>query len=281
MLQEKIRVNGYDMAFVESGRGAALVLLHGTLCDWRFWGTQMTPLGQDFRVIAVSLRHYYPERWDGIGDDFSISQHIDDVIAFIDAQGLRPVHLLGHSRGGNVAFHLAARHREHIRSLILAEPGGELDETLRAGPAPVRVDYFQKIAAWVSGGDIDGGLAQILEFLGGKGAWERIPEAGRQMFRDNVGTFCAQIAETRPPFSRAAARAIGVPTLLIGGAASPAPFPEILDALERTIANVRRVTIPNAAHPMNAQNPQPFNAAVAAFLANVEAGASAVSASAR
>jgi esterase len=135
----------------------------------------------------------------------------------------------------------------------------------------MRVDYFRKIAARISSGDIDGGLAQMSELLGGKGTWERIPEAGRQMFRDNIGTFRAQISETRPPFARPAAQAIGVPTLLIGGAANPAPFPEILDALERTIADVRRVTIADAAHPMSAQNPQAFNAAVAAFLADVEA----------
>jgi esterase len=272
MQQQKIRVNGYDMAFVESGRGAPLVMVHGTLCDWRFFGAQMAPLGHDFRVIAVSLRHCYPERWDGVGDDFNVSQHIEDVIAFIEARRLGPVHLLGHSRGGNVAFHLAARRHGLIRSLILADPGGELDETLRAGPAPAGIyHHFREVAARIGAGDVDGGLAQMLDLLAGKGSWELMSEAARQMFRDNIGTFRAQGLETRPPFTRPAAQAIAVPTLLIGGAASAAPFPEILDALERTIGDVRRVTIPNAAHPMNFQNPQAFNAAVAAFLAEVEA----------
>lgn len=273
MLPETIRVNGYDMTFAESGRGAPLVLLHGTLCDWRFWGAQMAPLGRDFQVIAVSLRHYYPEHWDGVGDDFSIAQHVDDVVAFIDARALGPVHLLGHSRGGDIAFHLAGRHPGHIRSLILADPGGELDETLRPGAAPVRLDFatkYREIVARITSGDVDGGLAQMLERLSGKGAWERIPEAGRQMFRDNAGTLRAQISEVRPPFTRAGAQAIAVPTLLIGGDASPAPYPEILAALERTIADVRRLTIRDAAHPMSAQNPQAFNAAVAAFLAGVD-----------
>jgi hypothetical protein len=33
-LMPSIKVNGYDMAFVERGAGAALILVHGTLCDY-------------------------------------------------------------------------------------------------------------------------------------------------------------------------------------------------------------------------------------------------------
>ena len=35
------------------------------------------------RVNAVSLRHYFPERWDGSGNDVSIQQHAA-VLAFLD-----------------------------------------------------------------------------------------------------------------------------------------------------------------------------------------------------
>ncbi len=35
---------------------------------------------------AVSLRHFYPERWNGEGEDFSLRQHASDLAAFI--QGL-------------------------------------------------------------------------------------------------------------------------------------------------------------------------------------------------
>ena len=42
------------------------------------------PLSRKHRVIAVSLRHFFPEHWDGVGDTYSIAQHVDDVIAFIE-----------------------------------------------------------------------------------------------------------------------------------------------------------------------------------------------------
>jgi hypothetical protein len=76
-------VNAYPMAFLERGAGPTVVVIHGTLQDYRYWDAQVSSLSPQFRVIAVSLRHYYPERWNGKGDDFSVKQH---------AKGLGGVH---------------------------------------------------------------------------------------------------------------------------------------------------------------------------------------------
>jgi esterase len=67
-----LRVNETDMAFVERGAGAPMVLVHGTLGDYRSWALQMEPFGAHYRTIAVSLRHCWPERWEGEGDDFTV-----------------------------------------------------------------------------------------------------------------------------------------------------------------------------------------------------------------
>src|SRR5213079_1569658 len=81
---QTLRVNGYDMAYIEVGKGPPLVCVHGTLGDFRTWSAVMGPLSKSHRVILVSLRHCFPEHWDRIGDDNLISQHIADVIAFIE-----------------------------------------------------------------------------------------------------------------------------------------------------------------------------------------------------
>ena len=127
-----LRVNGYEMAFVERGTGAPLVLVHGTFGDYRSWALQMEPFGARFRTIAVSLRHCWPERWDGEGDDFTVQQHEKDVAAFIAALGAGPVHLIGHSRGGHIAFQVAQHFPDRIGKLALVEPGGALDCEPRA-----------------------------------------------------------------------------------------------------------------------------------------------------
>ena len=133
---QTLHVNGYDMAYLEAGQGPPLVCVHGTLGDFRTWSPVMGPLSQSYRVISVSLRHFFPEHWDGIGSDYKMSQHVADVIAFIEQIEPQPVNLMGHSRGGHISFRVAEQRPELLRKLILAEPGGDLDATLDPSAAP-------------------------------------------------------------------------------------------------------------------------------------------------
>src|SRR6267378_759670 len=61
---QTLHVNGYDMAYLEVGQGSptvpALVCVHGSLCDFRIWSAVLGPLTRKHRVIAVSLRHFFP-----------------------------------------------------------------------------------------------------------------------------------------------------------------------------------------------------------------------------
>ncbi len=58
---QTLPVNGYDMAYLDVGAGPPLVCVHGSLCDFRIWFCVLGPLTKSHRVIAVSLRHFFPE----------------------------------------------------------------------------------------------------------------------------------------------------------------------------------------------------------------------------
>ncbi len=266
-----MRVNDYDMAFAERGAGAALVLVHGTLCDYRHWAGQMAPFGARYRTIALSLRHCWPERWDGEGDDFTVQQHTADVATFISALEAGPVHLLGHSRGGHIAFRVAQNSPDLVRTLTLVEPGGALAADLEAGLPPGEPliaigPLYAKAAERIRRGEIDEALKSAIDVIAGPGSWERTPEAMKEMFRDNARTLIGQIREQRAPFARADAEAIRAPTLLMAGERSPASFHRILDGLESAISDVRRAVIPRASHSSNIDNPGAFAREVLAFL---------------
>jgi pimeloyl-ACP methyl ester carboxylesterase len=263
------RVNGYDMAVIALGEGTPLVCVHGSLCDFRVWSCVLGPLSRRHRVIALSLRHFFPEHWDGIGSGYTIAQHVADVIGFIEALGEGTVDLMGHSRGGHIAFRVAQQRPDLLRRVVLAEPGGDLDASFAppgTAAMPMRATAVAA-AAKIAAGDVDVGLAGFIDAVDGEGAWRALPAHEKQELRDNANTLLGKVNEQRQPFTRADAEAIGVPTLFVGGADTPGSLPVVLRALAAHVPGARVEMIPNATHFMFGQDPTRFCAAVTAFLA--------------
>jgi esterase len=265
MLQ--LRVNGYDMAYIAMGDGPALVCVHGSLCDFRVWASVQGPLSRRHRVVVPSLRHFFPEHWDGVGADYTIAQHVADTIGFIEALGSGPVHLMGHSRGGHIAFRVAQQRPDLLRRVVLAEPGGDLDPSLAPQAAPPLRASAVAAAEKIAAGDVEGGLAGFIDAIDGEGAWRALAPAAQQQLRDNAYTLVGQVNEQRRPYARADAETIRVPVLLVGGERTPGNLPVVLRALAAHIPGARTAIIPHATHFMFMQDPPRFSAAVLDFLA--------------
>jgi esterase len=267
---QTINVNGHDMAYLEVGQGHPLVCVHGTLGDFRTWYAVLGPLSKKHRVIAISLRHFFPEHWDGAGNDYRMAQHIADLIAFIEQINSRPVDLIGHSRGGHIAFRVAQQRPELLRRMVLAEPGGDLDSTLDpsfvpGAPSPQSARALVSVNK-VRSGDIEGALENFVDGIDGEGTWRRLPAAAKQQLRDNITTFLGQVHEARKPYSKQDALAIRTPTLLIGGADTKGSLSVIWRVLAEHIAGAKTAVIPNAKHWMFEQDPEGFSRAVTEFL---------------
>jgi esterase len=263
-----MRVNGYDMPYIAVGQGEALVCVHGSLGDFRSWSCVLGPLSRDRRVITPSLRRFFPEHWDGVGDGFTVAQHVADLVAFLE--GLDgAIDLLGHSRGGHIAFRLAQQRPDLVRRLILAEPGGDLDASLEPAAGNVLPPLNSHVVAAIEKiaiGDIDGGLASFIDATNGPGKWASLPAATRQQRRDNARTLLGQVNEGRQPYSRADAEQIRAPTLFIGGADTPGSLPIVLRALAAHVPGARLELIPQAGHNMFVDDPARFCAVVLDFL---------------
>lgn len=264
-----LHANGAEIHFAEAGAGGQpLLMVHGTLGDQRSFAAQMQPLAAaGFHAIALSLRHCWPGTWPDEGGDYRIDTHVADVAAFIGALGKGPVALLGHSRGGHIALRVAERHPELLRALLLAEPGGERDESLGGEPgAAANATAFTRAADLIAAGDEEGGLRVVAEHTGGPGAWERRPEARKALSRANARTMLGQRNEQRRPYSRAGAAAIPTPTLFLYGADTRPAFIANVQALSGAIAGSQVAVIPRATHGLPYENPADFNAAVIGFL---------------
>jgi pimeloyl-ACP methyl ester carboxylesterase len=266
---QTLHVNGYDMAYLDIGEGPPLVCVHGTLGDFRTWSAVVGPLSGERRVISVSLRRFFPEHWDGVGNDYLMAQHVADTIAFIEKLDAGPVDLVGHSRGGHIGFRVAQARPDLLRKLVLAEPGGELDSSLDPTATPgasERATRFAALAGKIRDGDSEGGLHLFVDGIDGEGAWGRLPATAKQQLRDNVYTLIGQVGENRLPFSRSDAESIRTPTLFIGGGDTKGALAGVLKALAPHVRGSRIAIIPGTRHWMFEQAPQEFCKIVLAFL---------------
>lgn len=178
--------------------------------------------------------------------------------------------VVGHSRGGAVALLLALRHPGLVRRLVLADPGG-LEALLPDSPegqamAQESAQMFARLRLDLLTGDAEGAARTFVDTLGGMGTWDRRTREQRQILLDNIATgpACAE----RPRLTVDELAALGIPILLMTGARSPHRYALMLAAMKRHVESVSAiVTIPHAAHSMNRENPEAFNAAVVDFLA--------------
>ncbi|HEX2855428.1 MAG TPA: alpha/beta fold hydrolase [Opitutaceae bacterium] len=95
-----------------------LVILHGMLGSSRNWQTAGRDLSTRFHVFAVDLRNHGGSPH---AEDMGYPAMVEDVLAWLDAQGLPRVTLMGHSMGGKIAMLLACRHAERVARLMVVD----------------------------------------------------------------------------------------------------------------------------------------------------------------
>jgi pimeloyl-ACP methyl ester carboxylesterase len=267
---KQIDVNGTAFNYVEQGQGVPVVLVHGSLGDYRTWTGEMGDFAARYHVIAYSLRNHYPDTWTG--GPYSSQGHIADLVALLQALNLGPVHLVGHSYGGTMAAVVARDHPELVRSLVLAEPGlnslvANVDEA-----KPLLTEFFKVAKAaqeHTQKGELDEAVITFMDFINeGGGGFKGLPVAFQAGMLQNSTTLKASFASPPPPtFTCDDASKIGTPTLVVEGELTLKVRRLIDNELVRCIPRVERVLILRTAHPLEMLNPKDFNATVLEFLA--------------
>jgi pimeloyl-ACP methyl ester carboxylesterase len=120
-----VDVDGIRTRYYDDGTGEPLLLLHGggfgSLYSLDSWSLNLPGLAQHFRVIALDrLGQGYtdnPKR----PDDYSLEALFAHTRGFIQALGLRDVHVLGHSRGGSLATWLVVERPELFKTIVIVD----------------------------------------------------------------------------------------------------------------------------------------------------------------
>jgi len=104
--------------------GQAVVLLHGWPQDHTAW-QRVTPLlnAAGLRTLAPDQRGYSRGARPTRPTAYGMRELVADVVALLDQAGVDRAHLVGHDWGGSVAWAVAERHPERLRSLtVLSTP---------------------------------------------------------------------------------------------------------------------------------------------------------------
>lgn len=274
---------------VETGKGELVLLIHGSLCDYRYWRWQMEAFSGYFRVAAISLPGCWPEAVDErvmlatptrhgslqseqngapIWDmPFSMERHVQAVVDLcqrLSPDG--PIHLVGHSRGAQVALEAALALAGRVGRLVLADPGFPFTSE------PVKQAVHAQIAARLGTAPLDDVLAEFIDTVNGPGTWRQTVSWFKNMVRANAWTLVPQMRDIhRGILLESLPQLLHSPLLLVGGEFSPQRYGSRIDALKATLPQARRVIVPQAAHGMNLGNARYFNDAVLKFLLGREA----------
>jgi len=272
----KIALRGIEMELDDAGSGEpAFVLVHGftgSRDDFREHVPELARLG---RTLVLDQRGHGGTTNSGRNEDYTLDGLVADLAAAFDALGLARADLLGHSLGGMVALRFALAHPQRVASLVL------MDTSPRPMPLPIPAPVRAALVKLVNeqgvhallpsmrqrpATDVPPSLRRTIEQMGPDVFWHRIGRKLEAMDPVAWAELLRVLGDHPPAVDRLGE--ISCPTLVLVGA-EDAPFLAPADELERGIRGAVRVTIPDAAHSPQLENPPAWAAAIRAHLARV------------
>lgn len=255
----KAHVNGIDLYYKISGDGQPLLFIHGLGSSSRDWEYQLPFFALRYQTIAFDLRgHGRSQKPPG---PYSMSLFAKDTAELIKSLGIAPVHVVGISLGGMIAFQLAVDHPELIRSLVIVNSGPEVVvRTMRD-----RWNVFLRFA--------------IVRLLGMRKMGEVLSKKlfPKEAQADIQKLFVERWAEndTRAYLDTLSAivgwsvtdqiHKINVPTLVIAADGDYTPV-SVKEAFVARMPNAKLTVVPNSRHATPVDSPVMFNETVMSFL---------------
>ena len=117
-----VTVNGRTIHYIEEGRGAPVLFIHGNPTSSYLWRNVLPGVAAESKRRAIALDLLGFGRSDKLdGAKYTLDLHADMVEAFIAQLGLKDLILVLHDWGGPLGMRYAVRHPENVQAVALME----------------------------------------------------------------------------------------------------------------------------------------------------------------
>jgi pimeloyl-ACP methyl ester carboxylesterase len=269
--------DGVKLHVEEVGGGTPILFIHEFGGNHMSWEPQLRFFSRRHRCIAYAARGYAPSDIPGDAGQYSQAIAVADAIAVLDGLGIAKAHVVGLSMGGFTAIHFGLNHPERALSLTVAGAGYGAEKQHEAYFRDVSLkvaDRFETLGA--------AGFAPIYAEGASRVQFQGKDPRGWREFADRLATHSSVgapltmrgVQAMRPSLwdLEDGLKRMMVPTLVIMGdeddhCLQPGLF------LKRIIPACGLSVFPKTGHTLNLEEPALFNATVAEFIAQAEAGA--------
>lgn len=252
-------------------RGRACLLIHGSGDGQYVWSRVCKLLEPRVPVVLVDLRGHGDSEPSRSGQ-YDTETHVDDVLGIIGTLGLGSLVVVGHSLGGRIAIHLAAKHAGVTGACII----DTCPEPNAAASARASLILRESLRTYRSREEYQTTLMEMRPLISAEMARELAVAALKpspQGFElkvdpDFVRRGCEPDEATTPEQWRQLLRAISCPTLIVRGGASA--MVTATDAIEMTglLRHGQLVTIASAGHAVMSDNPSEFQRVLMEFMSD-------------
>ena len=269
--------DGVRLYAEEAGSGTPILFIHEFGGNHQSWEPQLRHFSRRHRCITYAARGYPPSDIPEDVAQYSQAIAVADAVAVLDGLGIAKAHIVGLSMGGFATIHFGLLHPDRALSLTVAGAGYGAEKQFEAyfrGVSREVADRFENLGAAAFAPIYAEGASRVQFQAKDPRGWREF--ADRLATHSSIGAALTMrgVQAMRPSLwdLEDGLKRMAVPTLVIVGdeddhCLQPGLF------LKRTIPACGLSVFPKTGHTLNLEEPAMFNAVLAEFIAQAEAGA--------
>jgi pimeloyl-ACP methyl ester carboxylesterase len=262
-------VNNTRLYYEIAGKGPAIVFIHGSFGDRRFWDFQMSDLSKKYRVLRYDLRGFGKS---ALPKEEEVYRDCDDLLGLLNYLNIERAHICGLSYGSFIAIDFALAYPQKCTSLISIGPRVAGDDLHDYKP---NSDSFKTIISKT---------VELLKTTGKKEATDFLWAGDNSLSKSVQSTEARDVllrmgyeyswwrhlhpSKREYAFPQAIKHLdqIKIPTLVVTAEYDVEICKQVANTLANGITGAKLISIKHAGHIMNMDRPEQFDKALSKFL---------------